>query len=282
METKKEVKTIEKTIDLDSIAEATERKGIFLNNDSLEFGFRAGKALSRSKFIPDTFRGSPEDCMIALDMAENLDVNPVLLMQHLYIIHGRPAMDAQMQIALFNRQKKWSAIQYKESGKGDDYQMVAYAKDLTTGEIHEGPPVSLKMVKAEGWSSKNGSKWKSIPDLMFRYRSGSWLIRTLCPEAVLGLMTVDEVRDIGAADVTPQQKAQPKIEAPPEADESSEIDPDLVEEYLGRKELDSELMDTVCAELAMPNGPKSETGYKRAIKDFDARLKGAKNGKEKK
>jgi hypothetical protein len=274
MEAKKEVKVLEKVVDLDAIAEATEQKGVFVNNQTFEFGWRAGKALSNSKFVPDTFKGSPEDCMIALDMAQNLNVNPVLLMQHLYIIHGRPAMDAQMQIALFNRQRKWSAIQYKESGKGDDYQMLAYTKDLTTGEFHEGPPISWKLVKAEGWEKKNGSKWKTIPELMFRYRSGSWLIRTLCPEAVLGLMTVDEVRDMEPTGTTPQVQPEPehKIE-PPDEPAPDRQNSDAFNEILELATEDTELMDRLQDELAMPDGPKTELDAERLAKAFKVERK---------
>ena len=30
----------------------------------------------------------------------------------------------------------------------------------------EGPTISIQMAKAEGWYDKNGSKWKTMPDVM--------------------------------------------------------------------------------------------------------------------
>jgi hypothetical protein len=51
------------------------------------------------------------------------------------------------------------------------------------------------MAKAEGWVDKNGSKWKTMPEQMFRYRAASFLIRTTAPEIGMGLLTADEAED---------------------------------------------------------------------------------------
>jgi hypothetical protein len=50
-------------------------------------------------------------------------------------------------------------------------------------------------VKEEGWLAKNGSKWKTMPELMFMYRAASWFINTHCPEIAMGLRTAEEIED---------------------------------------------------------------------------------------
>ena len=45
---------------------------------------------------------------------------------------------------------------------------------------------SIAMAKAEGWYAKNGSKWKTMEDLMLRYRSAAFFARTVAPEVALG------------------------------------------------------------------------------------------------
>jgi hypothetical protein len=52
------------------------------------------------------------------------------------------------------------------------------------------------MVKAEGWDSKSGSKWKSIPSQMFCYRAAAFFGRLYCPERLLGMQTAEELQDI--------------------------------------------------------------------------------------
>jgi len=52
------------------------------------------------------------------------------------------------------------------------------------------------MVKAEGWLDKSGSKWKTMPDVMFKYRAASFFAGTFCPEKLEGIPTVEEMQDV--------------------------------------------------------------------------------------
>ena len=72
--------------------------------------------------------------------------------------------------------------------------MYAYAIELKTGEVKKGPVVTIQMAKDEGWYSRN-PKWKSIPELMLRYRSASWFIRTTDSGIMMGFQTRDEAED---------------------------------------------------------------------------------------
>ena len=62
--------------------------------------------------------------------------------------------------------------------------------------------VTIGMAKAEKWYDKNGSKWKTMSQLMLQYRAATFLIRTVAPELAMGLRTDDEVID--TIDVTPE------------------------------------------------------------------------------
>jgi hypothetical protein len=60
------------------------------------------------------------------------------------------------------------------------------------------------MAKAEGWSTKNGSKWITMPELMLRYRAAAFFARLYAPDITLGMMTAEEVHDVAERDVTPK------------------------------------------------------------------------------
>ena len=61
------------------------------------------------------------------------------------------------------------------------------------------------MVKAEGWYDKSGSKWKTMPDQMFRYRAAAFFARAFCPDVLMGLQTVEETRDVRGYDDEPKK-----------------------------------------------------------------------------
>ncbi len=72
----------------------------------------------------------------------------------------------------------------------------AVCQEKATGETLEGPVVTMDMAKAEGWVDKAGSKWKTMPELMMRYRAAAFFGRLYAPEITMGMHSTEEVIDI--------------------------------------------------------------------------------------
>jgi len=181
---------------------------LLLDIEKFEHAQRVAKMLSTSTMVPDHFRDNIGNCVIALNYAARVGIDPFMCMQKMYLIHGKPAIEAQLQIALFNRSNEFSNLQYKLSGNGDSRQCTAFAITAKTGEEIEGPAVSIDMAKKEGWFGKKGSKWQTMPELMLRYRAAAFFIRLNAPETTLGISTMEEAIDIGDGpkDITPEQQ----------------------------------------------------------------------------
>lgn len=166
---------------------------------------RMSKMFCSSTLVPEHFRGEQNlgNCAIALNMAQRLNADPLMTMQNLYVVHGNPGWSSKFLIAMFNQCGRYTSIKYKETGKqGTDSQgVIAYTTEKMTGEVIEGPEVTLAMAKAEGWYGKTGSKWKTMPGQMLRYRAAAFLIRTTAPELSMGLHTTEEIIDITPNDV---------------------------------------------------------------------------------
>jgi len=177
---------------------------IFFNSDLFTQAQRAAKLLSESTMIPDHYRGKMPDCFIALASANRLNIDVFSYMQSSYVVHGRPGIEAKLVIALINTRGPFSGpVQWKMEGEGKDRKCTAYAYHAKTKELCEFT-LTWKMVEAEGWNkdakTKSGhiikSKWNTLPDLMFRYRSATFLARLYCPEVIQGITTVEELQDI--------------------------------------------------------------------------------------
>ena len=166
---------------------------------------RAAKMFSASSLVPKTYQGEDgiASCAIALDLAARVNVSPLMVMQNLYIVQGRPGWGAKFLISTFNQCGRFSPIRYEFSGKEgtDDWGCRAWAIEKVTGEKLVGPLVTIKLAKAEGWTSKPGSKWLTMPEQMLRYRSAAWFVNTVAPEVSMGLPTDDEVEDFTDAEV---------------------------------------------------------------------------------
>ncbi|WP_270175168.1 hypothetical protein [Diaphorobacter sp. ED-3] len=209
---------------------------------SFEFLQRTAKAFSSSTMVPTAYQAmvtkgygdratvepnpaALSNCMIALDMATRMNANPLMIMQNLHIIEGRPSWSSQFIIAAINNCGKFSPLRFdlqwldeidatystfewedrrkvekKHKVRIKNARCVAWAIEKATGERLESAPVTMEMAVNEGWFGKNGSKWKSMPDLMMRYRSAAFFGRIYAPELLMGLPTAEEVHDVFSVD----------------------------------------------------------------------------------
>ena len=159
---------------------------------------RAGKLLSVSPLVPKDYRDNPASCAIALNLANRIGCDPLMVMQNLFIVQGRPGWGAQFLIATFNSCGRFTALRFEFSGTEgqDEWGCRAWAVELSTNQRIQGAKVTIKLAKAEGWFAKSGSKWQTMPEQMLMYRCASWFIKAYAPEVSMGLQTKEELEDI--------------------------------------------------------------------------------------
>ncbi len=205
---------------------------------------RVAKALCASTLVPAQYRAFSEkkefgkvvgyepngaglpNCIVALNMAQRMGADPLMVMQNLYVIEGRPSWSSQFIIASINSCGRFSPLRFEMSEPGKEqeisYQATvwknkqkveetrkakirhqtcrAWVIEKETGDRLDGPTVSIQMAIDEGWLTKNGSKWLTMPEIMLRYRSASLLGRLYAPELLMGLLAREEVEDFIQAD----------------------------------------------------------------------------------
>jgi hypothetical protein len=178
---------------------APERYSVsMIDSAGFELAQRAAKLMAASTLVPKEYQGNLPNCVIALNMAQRVGADPLMVCQNLVIVHGRPTWSAQFLIATVNTCGRFSALRYEFFGKtnSDDWGCRAWAIEKATGEKLVGTDVTIAIAKKEGWYGKNGSKWQSIPQQMLMYRAGSWWTRAYAPELSMGLHTADEMNDV--------------------------------------------------------------------------------------
>lgn len=223
---------------------ATISRGINLfDKEQFETLQRLSKAFASSDLVPDIYRASeknPEskaiaNCLIAIDLSQRIGANPLLVMQNLYVVQGKPSWSSSFLIATVNScgrfeplkftfndlgvlgqvqyteyTKTWVEGQngkrgyYKNDAKTNvfdgtaihNFSCVAYTCERGSGEILQSTEVTVRMAVQEGWYTKPGSKWPTITKQMLMYRAAAFWTRSYAPELSLGMKTVEEVRDI--------------------------------------------------------------------------------------
>jgi hypothetical protein len=179
---------------------------------NFEVAKQMANCLASSSMVPQHYQGQKgvANCIIALEMANRIGTSPFMVMQNLYIVNGNPAWSSKFLIACVNMSGKFATpISYEWKGKEgtDEWGCRAYAVDRL-GNVQRGAWVTLGLAKAEGWTAKNGSKWRTMPELMMQYRAGAFFQRAYAPEIAMGLMTAEEARDIKDVEYTEINKEE--------------------------------------------------------------------------
>jgi len=233
---------------------------------------RAGNMLSASTLIPETYRrftvnrdgerldnpAGLANCVIALNMALRMGADPLMVMQNMHVIEGRPSWSSMFVIASINQCGRFSPLRFDLSAVGEEvsvsYSYVewevpagppagskrrpvdkqgsmkikpqscrAWVIEKATGQRLEGPEITMQLAIDEGWIQKKGSKWRTMPEIMLRYRAASMFGKLYAPELLMGLQSREELEDIIEGEIlepeprrvsSPEPHGAPKVVTP--------------------------------------------------------------------
>lgn len=154
--------------------------------------FKMASELCKADIIPQAYKGKVADTAIAIDMANRMGVSPMMVMQSMYVVKGKPSWSGQACLSFIRAKFTDVKVIYVGAKGTDDRGCYVKATDKD-GDILEGTTVTMAMAKAEGWTSN--SKWRNMPEQMLAYRAASFFARVHCPETLMGVQVEGEVED---------------------------------------------------------------------------------------
>lgn len=168
-------------------------------NDTVSFQklYDIGKMFASSTLVPQTYQGKPMDCTIAVDMANRMNVSPMMVMQNLYVVKGKPSWSGQACMSLVKASPLFKNVKHVYFGDEGTDSWGCYVEAVRTddGDLVKGAKVTIQMAKNEGWYSKN-PKWKNMPELMLAYRAAAFFARVHIPNTLMGCAVEGEVEDM--------------------------------------------------------------------------------------
>lgn len=181
--------------------------GVFSSIQNFKEIYDIGKMFASSSLVPQAYQGKSMDCTIAVDMANRMGVSPMMVMQNLYIVKGKPSWSGQACTALISGSGKFKDLKHVYIGERntDSWGCYLQATRVSDGENVKGAEVTIKMAKDEKWFGKDGSKWQTIPELMLAYRASAFFARVHIPQSLMGIYVEGEVNDM----TEPKAKGRP-------------------------------------------------------------------------
>lgn len=205
----------------------------FFDPTQFETMQRVCKMFASSELVPDMYKASKDNpiekavsnCMIAIEIAQRIGASPLMVMQNMVPIYGKPSWSSKFLVATVNTCGRFNPLQYRFAEKGMlgmveytdyewqggrkvavqkqfdgkktmDIECIAYTSAKGSDQVLESSPVSIRLAIQEGWYTKNGSKWQTMTKQMLMYRAASFWTSAYAPELSMGMRTVEEQQDI--------------------------------------------------------------------------------------
>lgn len=196
---------------------------------------RVCKLFASSELVPDMYKATEKNpiekamanCMIAIEIAQRIGASPLMVMQNMVPIYGKPSWSSKFLVATVNTCGRFNPLQYRFTEKGMlgmvdytdyvwdnashskravikqfdgkkvmDIECVAFTTAKGSDKVLESSPVSIRLAIQEGWYTKNGSKWQTMTRQMLMYRAASFWTSAYAPELSMGMKTIEENQDI--------------------------------------------------------------------------------------
>lgn len=178
--------------------------------DYMEKAHKFACIIAESDIIPAHYRGKPANTFIAVQTAYRMNLDPMQVMQNTFVVSGKLGMNSSFAISLANSSGLFEGgIRYRVEGSDELLRVTAFTQLKSTGE-EISYTIGMREAILENWT-KN-PKYKTLPELMLRYRAATLLIRTHAPEVLNGMHMVEEIEDVNLArDVTPAKITKQEI-----------------------------------------------------------------------
>jgi hypothetical protein len=176
------------------------------------------KVIAQSPMVPDAYRNQPANVLVAVQWGYELGLAPMQALQNISVINGKPSIWGDSMLALVKAHPAFRGIKEYMDG---EVAVCIVKRALRDGEIEETKKTfSMSEAKHAKLTGKGGA-WQNYPNRMLQLRARGFALRDSFPDAIKGLITVEEARDYNAAEKRPAEKA---VQAPSVASEGDTIE----------------------------------------------------------
>ena len=166
------------------------------NTASMKTAYRMAEGLSSTSLVPDSYKGKPFECLIALGLSARMNLEPITVMQNSQVVKGNFTWKGSACKGLIDSSGKYVDTNYIQVGDFGENTWGYFLQAIKpNGTVVNGPVVTMQMAIDEGWAGRN-PKWKTMPELMLKYRAAAFFSRTECPSVLMSFQTAEEVVDV--------------------------------------------------------------------------------------
>ena len=152
-------------------------------------------ALCDTDMVPATYRGKPGNGAAAILFGQELGLNPIQSLQHIFVVHGSPAIYARTAVALLKRH-------------GIKFRTIEESTTCVTIRAERGDEIeestwTLERATKAGFT--NNKKYSTEPQQMLYAKCAMEVSRRIAPDILLGIAYSTEEMELSES----QQSSRP-------------------------------------------------------------------------
>lgn len=171
----------------------------------LDAAYKLATMICNTSFVPQHFRGKPEETAVAMLYGHTLELPPMVAVKSIYVVHGTPALYAQTMYAL--ALAKGHQI---ERVHADD-ERVEFRARRRGNKDWQRVEWTIERAKRAKYTSNN--KYQENPIGMLTEKCKAEAAKLVAPDVLSGLYSVEEI-ELGDYDEAPEVKANAEPEKP--------------------------------------------------------------------
>lgn len=179
--------------------------GFALQPSTLNEAFEMANMLSASQMVPKHYQGKPQDTLVAMMMGSEIGLNPIQALQNIAVINGKPAIYGDALLALVQSHSAFG-------GHEESFDEATMTATCTVWRKNDATKHTVTFSKADAEKASLWGKqgpWQSYPKRMLMWRARGYALRDKFADALGGLITVEEARDIPEErEINPAPQAQ--------------------------------------------------------------------------
>jgi hypothetical protein len=166
--------------------------------------------ISKSDLVPKDYQDKPGNVLVAIQMGQELGLQPMQALQGIAVINGRPSVWGDAMLALVRGNSLCESLHEYFDGEGDSLTAVCAItrKGEKANIVRRFSVADAK--KASLWG-KTGP-WTNYPQRMLQMRARAWACRDAFPDVLKGISVAEEAQDI--RDMGDLEVVKPVIQMP--------------------------------------------------------------------
>ena len=174
--------------------------------------------LCKSGLLPSGLN-SPEKVFVALQWGHELGLSPMVAVNNVAVINGKPTLSADIMSAVVRRSPEYGGIKWIEMS--DTKAECEITRILPNGEKEvQTSTFTIEDAQKAGLTTKD--VWKKYPRRMLKHRCLSYGLKDMFPDMLAGLYDPEEMESVQSdktaptteRNVTPKEEPKKAIEEP--------------------------------------------------------------------